>query len=88
MHTVQLVCEALRVAEQLGYRIRQEWLGGLGGGVCEIRGRKSLFIDLTWGPAERLENLLDALRGDPATETIAMPRELRNLLAQQPQRAA
>jgi hypothetical protein len=81
MHTVELVGEAIRVAEDLGYRIRQEWLGGLGGGTCEIRGRKSLFVDLAWGPAEQLEHLVETLRREPATAGVAMPRELRDLLA-------
>ena len=80
MHTVELIAAAIRVAEGLGYRIRQEWLGGLGGGICEIRGRKSLFVDLAWGPNEQLEHLVEALQREPATTGMAMPRELRDLL--------
>src|SRR5690348_4441935 len=34
MHTADLLDHALRAAEQLGYKIRQEWLSGSGGGDC------------------------------------------------------
>ena len=40
MHTVDLLEQACALAEQLGYRTRQEWLGGSGGGACEFGGRK------------------------------------------------
>lgn len=65
MHTVDLLERALALAARLGYRVRQEWLGGNGGGACEIRGQKWLFIDLAVGPEEHLAVVLDALRVDP-----------------------
>jgi len=80
MHTVELVGEAIRVAQRLGYRIRQEWMGGLGGGTCEIRGRKALFLDLAWGPNEQLEHLVETLQRETTAANIAMPRELRDLI--------
>ena len=65
MHTVDLLERALALAARLGYRVRQEWLGGNGGGACEIRGQKWLFIDLAVGPEEHLAVVLEALRFDP-----------------------
>jgi len=71
MHTVDLLERALALAERLGYRVRQEWLGGSGGGACELRGQKWLFIDLAVGPEEHLAMVLDALRVDPQALTEA-----------------
>ena len=55
MHTVELLEAALKLAEQQGFTVRQEWLGGRGGGPCEILGRKVLFIDLAISPLEQLD---------------------------------
>jgi hypothetical protein len=74
------VAYALNVAERLGYEVRQDWLGGTGGGGCEIRGRKVLFIDLALSPAEQLELALDVLRHEPAAQGLAMPNPLKALL--------
>ena len=52
MHTVELLAEALNLAGRLGYEVRQEWLAGNGGGACELKGRKILFLDLALGPAD------------------------------------
>jgi len=65
MHTVELLEEALLSAQRLGYRVRHEWLGGSGGGGCEIKGQKWLFVDLALGPSEQLEQVLDTLHREP-----------------------
>ncbi len=80
MHTVELLDEALHVAERCGYRVRQEWLGGRGGGGCEIKGRKWLFLDLAFSPEEQLEVVLDALRREALATSVPMPPELRERL--------
>jgi hypothetical protein len=86
MHTtVSLVAQAVTVAQRLGYEVRQEWLGGNGGGRCELRGRKLLFLDLAQGPAEQLEGLLGALRLEPAAREVPMPHSLSVLLRPSPQ---
>jgi hypothetical protein len=80
VHTVELLEEALAVARQLGYGIRQEWLGGGGGGGCEIRGSKWLFLDLAVDTDDQLEQALDALRHDPAIRSVALSPELSRTL--------
>ena len=80
MHTVELLEEAVAVAEQAGYEVREEWLGGAGGGHCEIRGRKCLFLDLAVGPLDQLEVVLDALRREPNVVPFAMSTHLRSLV--------
>ena len=80
MHTVELLEEAVCLAEQAGYRVRQEWLCGRGGGGCEIRGGKWLFLDLAVEPAEQLDQVLDTLRRDPAVDPLGVPDSLRGRL--------
>jgi hypothetical protein len=80
MHTVELLEAALGLAKQLGYSVRQEWLGGLTGGGCVFRGRKVLFLDLALGPEDQLDQVLDTLRHDPGTDRLPMPQGLRDLL--------
>jgi hypothetical protein len=80
MHTVELLEEAIALAERVGYQIRQEWLGGSGGGACEIKGRKWIFLDLAAGPVDHVEQVLDALRHEPGVVQLPMSHKLRDLL--------
>lgn len=80
MHTVELLDAALSLIRQLGYRVRQEWLDGRGGGGCEIRGQKWFFLDLALPAEDQLEAVLETLRSDPATAAAAMTPDLRHLL--------
>ena len=80
MHTVELLGHALDLAVRLGYTVRQEWLAGSGGGGCELKGRKLLFLDLDLGPADQLEQTLGALRYERNAQNLPMPEELRGLL--------
>lgn len=78
MHTVEILEEAMAAAKQLGYRIREEWLGGDGGGSCVLRGQKWLFVDLALDTAERLELVTTALCTEPAATQLAMSEALRS----------
>ena len=80
MHTVELLEEALALAKELGYQMRQEWLGGAAGGACEIKGRKWIFLDLAAGPADQLEEVAEALRREPRAVSLPMSRPLGDLL--------
>jgi hypothetical protein len=81
MHTVELREQALALAEQLGYRIREEWLGGSGGGQCEFAGCRWIFVDLALNAQEQLEQVAEALRSDPAIHSLPLCAPLRKLLA-------
>lgn len=76
MHTVEIYALAKRVAMTLGYRVREEDLGGVGAGVCEIGGQKSLFIDLAMSPLEQLEVVAAALDRDPGIHQVGVPMEV------------
>lgn len=85
--SVELLEEALSICQQLGYTIRQEFLGGAGGGGCELRGRKYLFVDLALHHTEQFEQVCATLRDDPMLLTVPAPPELRPFLAPSSRRA-
>jgi len=80
MHTLDMRDKAIATAKSLGYEIRQEWLDGQGGGLCEVAGRRILFIDQSQTPMEQLEVVLDALREDRSVETSTIPLPIQTLL--------
>ncbi|MBI2825438.1 MAG: hypothetical protein HYX69_12195 [Planctomycetia bacterium] len=80
MHTVDLLERALRAAQRLGYRVRQDWLDGSGGGGCEIKGQKWLFLDLAASPVEQLHVVADVLSRELAAGKATLDPDLRGLL--------
>ena len=80
MHTIEALEEAIAAAEALGYGIRREWMGGCGGGVCEIAGRKWIFIDLSMTAAEQLDQIVISLGEDPAIYGQTLSPQLSRLL--------
>ena len=80
MHTIELLDQALCVADQLGYKIRQEWLGGSGGGACEFAGQKWIFVDLALNAVEQLEQVAEALQADPAIYAVDLSPPMKELL--------
>jgi hypothetical protein len=81
MHTVELLQEALEAARWLGYDVRQDWLGGDGGGHCLVRGRRLLLLDLAQSPDEQLDVVADALRGDDCVTSLKVSIGLAERLA-------
>ena len=80
MHTVELLHEALEAARRLGYDVRQDWLGGDGGGHCIVRGRRMLLLDIAQSPEEQLEVVTDALRGDSNVRALKISHTLSDRL--------
>ncbi len=80
MHTVETLGLGLDLATRLGYQIREENLGGNGGGGCVLKGKKILFLDLALDPADRLELVIDTLRRDGDALQMPMPHQLREML--------
>jgi hypothetical protein len=79
MHTVELLDEALRLAERLGYGVRHEWLG-TGGGACEFRGRRWLFVDLSQTALEQLQQVREVLQQDPGIYQVPINQPLARWL--------
>ncbi len=76
MHTVEMLESALDLAGKLGYRVRQDWLGGALGGACEVRGQKWLLLDCDSSPAEQLDLVLRALQQEPNLVQFDIPAPL------------
>ncbi|MCA9132421.1 MAG: hypothetical protein KDA45_04680 [Planctomycetales bacterium] len=62
MHSVDLLEEALQLAQQAGFEIRREWLGESTGGACRIGTRWVLFVDLSLPAHEQLMQVIKALK--------------------------
>jgi hypothetical protein len=80
MHTVELLQEAMEAARRLGYEVRQDWIGGDGGGHCIVRGRKWLLLDVAQTAEEQLTVVTDALRGESGAARFVKSRELAQRL--------
>lgn len=63
--TLGLLAEAVQLARDLGYGVREEPLGDLPGGRCEVSGAVQVLLNLEHPAAERLDRLLRALADDP-----------------------
>lgn len=63
--TLGLFHEALQLARDLGYEVREEPLGDLPGGRCTVNGATHVLLNLERPVSERLERLLRALASDP-----------------------
>jgi hypothetical protein len=80
MHTVEMLEGLKEVAEAAGYTVRQEWLGGVGGGACEFAGRKWIFLDLSLPVIEQLDQIADALRQDASLGALKVPGVMKRYL--------
>ncbi|HWA98400.1 MAG TPA: hypothetical protein VG713_07905 [Pirellulales bacterium] len=79
MHTVDLLDQAIEAAKRLGFKIRQDWLGG-SWGVCEIKGQRWIFLDVSLGAGDQLHLVLDAIRDEPGLHRMTLAPELARLL--------
>lgn len=82
MHAAALLAEALDLARQLHYCIREEDLDGVGGGHCSYGGKKWLLLDVTQSAREQLADAIDALRDEPAAFGCRLSPPLAQLLRQ------
>ena len=61
MHTLQKLEQAVATAKRVGLGIRYEYLGGVTGGICEIAGKKWVFVDLSLSIEEQLDQVKRSL---------------------------
>jgi len=76
---IDLIVELLT---QLGVEIRREKMGGDGGGFCQMRGRRVMFIDEDADVATRVERCIAGLAMLPETESMFLPPDLRERVEQ------
>ena len=65
MSTVEKFDQLIAEAQRVGYKVRYDYFGGTGGGICQFGGVKWLFIDLALPVTERLDLLESQLSDDP-----------------------
>jgi hypothetical protein len=80
MHTAELLQEALEAARKAGFEVRQDWLGGNGGGHCLVRGRKLVLLDIAQSTDEQLDIVAEALSSEPGAVRLVRSAELAGKL--------
>ena len=63
-NTLGLLEEALQLARDLGYRVREEPLGDVPGGACSVGGKRQILLNAAHPSSQRLDTLLDVLAAD------------------------
>jgi hypothetical protein len=79
MHTVELLDHAVDAARRLGFRVREDWLGG-SFGVCELRGARWIFLDVSLSPLDQLQAVIDAIRDEPGLNRMTLVPQLARML--------
>jgi len=74
--TLGLFAEARQVAIDLGYVVREEPLGDLPGGACQVGQERRILLNLEQPVAAQLDVLVTALAADPRTRSQPMSRLL------------
>ena len=77
---VELIEEAVELARQVGYEIREDWLTGDGSGHCLVRGRKLLLLDQSEPRDGQLAALQEALCHEDSLNKQKMSLELAEYL--------
>ena len=69
-----LLDEAVELLRRLGVEVRHVPTGGGGGGLCRVKGKAIVFVDLEADVATRLDRCVEALAGLPgASDLFASP---------------
>lgn len=68
----------LSLARELGIDVRTEPLGGDGGGLCSLKGRRVLFVDTAADLDTRYERTAAALAGLQELDGRYLPPEIRD----------
>jgi hypothetical protein len=75
-----LLNELLDLAERIGIEVRQDYLGGEGGGICQLRGQKVLFLDMAATLADQLDQTAEALAEIEGVKDQYLLPKVRQLL--------
>ena len=78
MNQGEIVEYLAELSEKLGIKVRWEALLG-DGGICELRGKRYLFVDRSNDLTTQVEVMADALCGEPIDNVFILP-EVRDLL--------
>ncbi|MFA5866289.1 MAG: hypothetical protein WC975_16580 [Phycisphaerae bacterium] len=67
----------LEACSKLSLEVRPDRLGGSGGGICKLKGKSIVFIDLDAEPETRYERLVIDLAGFPQIDDLYLLPEIR-----------
>lgn len=82
MDVERKISELLEICNKLDLDLRAEPLGGSGGGLCRIKGKSVIFIDLDVDPECRYSSLLASLANIDSIDDIYILPEIRSDLEQ------
>jgi len=74
--------EMIELAKRLGITVRHAHLGGGGGGMALIKGKRQLFVDLDAEAADQLEQTAKALGRVGELEGVYVRPDVREILEQ------
>ena len=74
--TLGLFAEARQLASDLGYLVREEPLGDLPGGACQVGQERRILLNIEQPVAAQLDVLVQTLAVDPRAATQPMSRLL------------
>ena len=78
MNQGEIVDYLAELSEKLGIKVRWESLMG-DGGICELRGKRTLFVDRSNDLATQIAVMTDALSSEELDDVFILP-EVRELL--------
>lgn len=78
MNQGEIVDYLAELSEKLGIKVRWESLMG-DGGICELRGKRTLFVDRSNDLATQIAVMTDALSSEEIDDVFILP-EVRELL--------
>jgi hypothetical protein len=81
MHTIELLEEALQLAEESGFDVRRQWLGENIGGPCRVGPQRILLVNLSLTAEEQLKHAIGALAQLNPLPITNMSPTLRRLLS-------
>lgn len=70
----------LDVLRRMEVEVRHARLGGEGGGLCVIKGKQVVFVDIDADAATRLDRCLTALMQLAGLESVFVPPQIRDLI--------
>ena len=78
--TLGLLAEAIQLARELGYDVREEPLGDTSSGGVRIGSSRKIFLHVSDLPADQIEHLVKILAADDRWETVPVSHLLKGLL--------
>ncbi len=78
----RLFSEILLVCQRMDIEVRLASLGGEGGGLCEVRGRRFLYVDAESDMATRVDRCLHIIAACPDVEQVFIPPSLRQRISE------